>query len=296
MDNGFRSKQDIEKGDKMDKVKNISVRRSNFVSVLIFIFIVLGMSPCLSQEYISTTKTILITDAIGEGSTKEIAKNNALYDAEQKALRRVTSTFRHIMSGVKEGEMADKKIIEEVHAKIVDTPDIKKVEYPFESPHVCTLEVFITVKFLDLDFFAEEIKKTAEGACIRSLFLSGWGQGYNRNYFGAIVNFGVTYSALGYGYYRQDQIAGARREYLAARDPKTADRAYRKMQGHSNVSKSMYALGFLAWAYSVWDAFEDRTRANEVTDRVHKKYFKMFPYTRVESFMQELMYSTKPKW
>jgi hypothetical protein len=197
---------------------------------------------------------------------------------------------------MKEGEMQDKKIVEEVHAKIVDTPDIKKEEYPFEGPYVCMLDVYITIKFLDLDFFADEIKKTAEGACIRSLFISGWGQGYNRNYFGAVVNFGVTYGALGYGYYRQKQISSSRAAYLAARDPRSAERAYRKLQSDRNVSKSMYTLGILAWAYSVWDAFEDRSRSNDIMDKVHKKYFKMFPYTRFESFMQELMYSTKPDW
>ncbi len=250
----------------------------------------------VAQEYISTQRTIYISDAIGEGATKEIARNNALYDAEQKALRRVTSTFRHILSDIKDGEMMNKNIQEEVHARIIDKPDIKKEEYPFSSPYVCTLEVYITVKFLDLDFFADEIKKTAEGACVRSLFVAGWGQGYNRNYFGAVVNFGLTYGALGYGYYREQQIAQSRANYLNASDPQSAERAYKKLQNDKNVSRSMYALGLLTWAYSVWDAFEDRERANKVMDEVHKKYFKKFPYTRYDSFMQRMMYSTKPQW
>jgi len=254
------------------------------------------MSPLFAQEFISTKRTIRVTDAIGEGSTREVARNNALHDAEQKALRRVTSTFRHIISDTKMGEMGDKTIIEEVNAKIIDRPDIRKEEYPFESPYVCILDVYITVRFLDLDFFADEIKKTAEGACVRSLFVAGWGQGYNRNYFGAVVNFGITYGALGYGYYREKQIAVSRANYLNARDPRSAEIAYRKMQNDSNVSRSMYALGFLAWAYSVWDAFEDRSRANDVMDQVHKKFFKKMPYTRYDSFMQELMYKTKPTW
>lgn len=259
---------------------------------------ILWFSPGMleAQEFISTSRKIRVTDAIGQGATKEVARNNALHDAEQKALRRVTSTFRHIITEVKTGELGDKKIIEEVNAKIIDKPDIRKTEYPFENPYVCIMDVYVTVRFLDLDFFAEEIKKTAEGACIRSLFIAGWGQAYNRNYFGAVVNFGVTYGALGYGYYRDQQISNSRSNYLNASDPKSAERAYNKLQSDKNMSRAMYALGFLSWAYSVWDAFEDRSRANEVMDRVHKKFFKEMPYKRYDSFMQRMMNKTKPQW
>lgn len=263
---------------------------------LVFLLSISAAVNGFAQEYISTKRSILITDAIGEGKTKEIAKNNALYDAEQKALRRVTSTFRHILSDIKDGELMNKRIQEEVHARIIDKPDIKKEEYPFETPYVCMLEVYVTVKFLDLDFFAEEIKKTAEGACVRSLFVAGWGQAYNRNYFGAVVNFGLTYGALGYGYYREQQIDNSRANYLNAKDPESSERAYRKLQNDRNVSKTMYAIGIVSWIYSVWDAFEDRERTNRVMQDVHQKYFKKFPYTRYDSFMQRMMYSTRPSW
>lgn len=253
------------------------------------------------EEYYSTQKKIRITDGIGKGRSKEIALQNAIVDARKKALVRVTSTFRHVLSESKDGVFVKKDVVQEVHAKIIEKEDIISIDYDhdmnFSPYYVAIVDCEITVSFLDLDFFAQEIMKTAEAACIRSIVLSGWGQVFNRAYFSGVSMGLITYGSIGYGYYREQQIDEAREAYKAATDSTTAERRYKEMRDHRETARTMYVIGALTWAYSVWDAFEDRERADEVLDKVHKLYFPQFPYKRNKSFVQEfIMKNTRPEW
>ncbi|RME89735.1 MAG: hypothetical protein D6767_07960 [Candidatus Hydrogenedentota bacterium] len=253
------------------------------------------------EEFYSTKRKIRITDGIGMGPTKEIARQNAIIDARKKALRRVTSTFRFMLSESKNGEFVSSSVEEEVHAKIIDKERIINVKYDhgiqFKNGQVvAVVDCIITVSFLDLDFFAQEMLKTAEAACIRSLYIAGWGQIFNRAYFSGITMSLITYGSLGYAYYRSNMIEEAEKAYKAAKDPVEAERRYAQLRDHKNVSKMLYIVGFVTWAYSVWDAFEDRSRADEVLDQVHDRYFKKFPYHRKYSFFQEIMMDMRPEW
>lgn len=255
----------------------------------------------LDEEFYSTKKKIRITDGIGRGYSKEIALQNAIIDARKKALVRVTSTFRHVLSESKNGEFLDSSVAEDVHAKIVAKEKIISVKYKhdlnFKPYEVAIVDVEITVSFLDLDFFAEEILKTAEAAMIRSIVIAGWGQIFNRNYYGGATMALVTYGSIGYGYYRQSKIDSAKTAYNNATDPVDAERKYKTMREHKRVAYTMYTIGAITWGYSVWEAFEDRERADEILDKVHEMYFPKFRYSRKISPIQKfMMKNLRPSW
>ena len=253
------------------------------------------------ENAFSTAKKVRVTDGIGKGLSKEIAMQNAIVNARQKALTRVTSTFRHVLSETQDGEFVKKSVAQEVNAKIIEKEEIISVNYDhgmnFEPYYVAIVDCIVTVSFLDLDFFATEIMKTAEAACIRSIVLSGWGQVFNRSYFAGAAFGLVTYSSLGYGYYREQQISDAQKAYNTAIGTANEEQALRTLQGHQNASRILYAAGAMTWAYSVWDAFEDRERVDEIMDEVHKVYFPQYPYERQYSYFQEfIMETTRPTW
>lgn len=255
----------------------------------------------IEEEFYSTKKKVRITDGIGKGRTKEVALQNAIIDARKKALERSTTSFKHFLSEVKDGVFVKDSVASEVYAKIIDKEKIIKVTYDhdidFSPYYVAIIDCEITVSFLDLDFFAQEIMKTAEAACIRSIVLSGWGQFFNRSYFAGTTMFLTTYGSLGYGYFREQKIPRARKEYLEASSPEEAEQKYKILREHRNVANTMYAIGISTWAYSVWEAFEDRERADKLLDAVHKRYFSSFPYYREYSFFQMLiMENTRPEW
>lgn len=273
----------------------------SFISTSLFAQRIDEITVGIDEEFYSTKKTVRVTDGIGKGLSKDIAMRNAIIDARKKALVRVTSTFRHYLSASKDGEFVDKSVAEEVHARIIDRENIISVNYDhglnFAPYHVAVVDAEVKVRFLDLDFFATEMTKTAEAACIRSLFISGWGQFFNRSYF-AGVSFGlVTYGSLGYGFYRDNQISAARKSYQEATTATEAERRYQVLQNHRRVARTLYVLGVASWAYSVWEAFEDRERADEVLDVVHKKFFPKFRYTRTYSPIQRfIMNGLRPTW
>ena len=279
-----------------------------FITIFVLLFVstlwaqpIREIDVSIDAEYYSTKKTIRITDGIGKGLSKEIALRNAIIDARKKAMVRVTSTFRHMLSASKDGEFVDSSVAEEVHARIIDRENLISVDYEhdlnFRPYEVAIADVEVTVQFLDLDFFATEIMKTAEAACIRSLFISGWGQMFNRNYF-AGATFGIlTYGSLGYGYYRNQKIDQARKSYQDATNNTDAERRYKVLRDHRRVSRTLYVLGVATWAFSVWEAFEDRERADEVLDIVHKKFFPKFRYVRQYSPIQKfIMGNMRPTW
>lgn len=277
----------------------------NLIALIILLMIpitaVSSQEVRLDEEFYSTKKKIRITDGIGRGYSKEIALQNAIIDARKKALVRVTSTFRHVLSESKNGEFVDSSVAEEVHAKIVAKEEIISVKYKhdldFKPYEVAIVDVEITVSFLDLDFFAEEILKTAEAAMIRSIVIAGWGQAFNRNYYGAATMALVTYGSVGYGYYRHSKVDSARAAYNNATDPVDAERRYKILREHKRVAYTMYTIGAITWGYSVWEAFEDRERADEILDKVHEMYFPKFRYSRKISPIQKfMMKNLRPSW
>ncbi|MCX7632213.1 MAG: hypothetical protein N2Z22_02635, partial [Turneriella sp.] len=261
-----------------------------------------GQDLELDKEYFSSQKQVRVRDAIGKGRSKEIAIHNARIDAQRKALERSVSSFRHLIIETKDFAVTNEQLIADVNAKVIEEPRCKPPKWDhgldFSPFHVAVMDCVVTVSFFDLDYFISEIMKTAEGACIRSIVLSGWGQIYNKNYFsGAAMSF-ITYGALGYGYSRESRVNAARQSYLEATDPAEAERRYRVMRDHQEVARTMYIIGALTWAYSIWDAFEDRERADEVLYQVHQKYFRgKLDYTPHYSFFQRfMMENTRPKW
>ena len=242
------------------------------------------------SNFIATVRKIRITDAIGRGKTMEEARKKALKDAKEKAKRRVTSAFSYLFVRIKNATVEKMNLSEKLHAEIIGEPRIIKEKKPFKD--VVILDCIVTVKFLDLDFFVEEAKKTAEGACIRSLVLAGWGQAYNRNYFAGFINFIVTYGSLVYGIKMNTKYQTAYSEYKDNNDINKLIRTekYRKTRD------TFYVIAIISWLYGIWDAFEDRKRASEVLDEIHNKYFKEIPYKTSDSFLQEFMYDTIPQW
>ena len=278
-----------------------------FKKILLLTLVLLGplypvdqLDLGVEEEFYSTKKKIRITDGIGKGSSKEIAYRNALLDARRKALVRVTSTFRHILSETKDGVFVDKTVWQDVHARIIDRERVISVTYDHGinfNTHVAIVDCEIAVSFLDLDFFATEIMKTAEAACVRSLFIAGWGQMFNRNYFAGAAMGMVTYGSLGYAYYREQQVGKAIENYNNASTPQEAERRYHELQNHRRVSRTLYVVGAMTYAYSVWEAFEDRERTDDVLDKVHAKFFPRFRYTRKYSPIQEFMMNNlRPGW
>lgn len=278
-----------------------------YTKIILFLFLVSLIPRAVfsedlgfDEEFYSTKRKIRVTDGIGKGPTKEIARQNAIIDARKKAMERVTSTFRFVLSGSKDGEFQDKSVAQEVHAKIIDKERIISVTYDhnvkFNGFEVAIVDCEVTVSFLDLDFFAQEIMKTAEAACIRSMYIAGWGQIFNRAYFSGITMGLITYGSIGYAYYRSTLVKDAEQAYFNAKNPTEAERRYQVLKDHKQVARTLYVVGFLTWAYSVWDAFEDRERADEVLDKVHDKFFKKFPYKREYSYFQEKMMEMRPAW
>jgi hypothetical protein len=256
----------------------------------------------LDKEYFSTQKNVRVRDAIGKGRSKEIAIQNAKIDAQRKALERSVSSFRHMLIESENFAVTNEQIIADVNAKVIDEArcDDPNWDHGFNfSPYyVAVMSCTVTVSFFDLDFFTAEIMKTAEGACIRSIVLSGWGQFYNKNYITGTAMALVTYGSLGYGLKRQGQVGEARDAYRNAATPADAEQKYKEMRNHQEVAQTMYVIGALTWAYSIWEAFEDRERADDVLYQVHQKYFKgKLNYEPQISFFQRfMMKNTRPKW
>ena len=256
----------------------------------------------LDTEYFSTQKNVRIRDAVGKGRSKEIAIQNAKIDAHRKALERSVSSFRHFMAETKDLQLMNEQLIADVNAKVIDEARCGEPKWDhgidFSPFHLAVMDCTVTVSFFDLDYFTTEIMKTAEGACIRSIVLSGWGQFYNKNYITGTAMAPVTYGSIGYGYKRETQIPGARDAYNSASTPQEAEQRYKEMRNHQEIARTMYVIDALTWAYSIWEAFEDRERADDVLYQVHQKYFKgKLNYEPQISFFQRfMMQKTRPKW
>jgi len=260
------------------------------LAIFIGVLVLGSINLVYGSSFITTVRTIRITDAIGRGKTIEEARKNAIKDAKEKAKRRVTSAFSYLFVRVKNASIEKMNLSEKLHAEVIGEPRIIKEEKPFKD--VVILDCIVKVKFLDLDFFVEEAKKTAEGACIRSLVLAGWGQAYNRNYFAGFINFLLTYGSLVYGINLNTKYQSAYSEYRKTNDTNQLIKA----EKYQKTRDTFYANPLISWLYSVWDAFEDRKRASEVLDKIHNKYFKEIPYKTTDSFLQEFMYDTIPSW
>jgi hypothetical protein len=256
----------------------------------------------LDKEFFSTQKVVRVRDAIGKGRSKEIAIQNAKTDAHRKALERSISSFRHMMVESKDFAVTSEQLIADVNAKVIDEARCNDPNWDhgfnFAPFYVAVMDCSVTVSFFDLDFFTTEIMKTAEGACIRSVVLSGWGQFYNNNYITGTAMALITYGSIGYGYSRETKAASARDQYNSATNSGDAEKKYKEMRDHQEVARTMYVIGALTWAYSIWEAFEDRERADDVLYQVHQKYFKgKLNYEPQISFFQRLMMqNTRPKW
>lgn len=285
----------------------------NLAKFTLVIWFVAGLLPVVAQqaaapdlgldkEYFSTQKNVRVRDAIGKGRSKEIAIQNAKTDAHRKALERSVSSFRHMLVETKDFVVTNEQLIADVNAKVIDEARCSTPKwdhgFDFNPYHVAVMDCTVTVSFFDLDFFTTEIMKTAEGACIRSIVLSGWGQFYNKNYITGTAMALVTYGAIGYGYKRETEVASSRDAYKNAATPAEAEQKYKEMRNSQEVARAMYVIGALTWAYSVWEAFEDRERADDVLYQVHQKYFKgKLNYEPQISFFQRfMMQNTRPKW
>ncbi len=257
----------------------------------------------LDKEFYSTQKEVRVRDAIGKGRSKEIAIQNARIDAHRKALERSVSSFRHMMVETKDFVVTNEQLIADVNAKVIDEARCSEPKWDhngmdFSPFFVAIMDCRVTVSFFDLDYFTTEIMKTAEGACIRSIVLSGWGQLYNKNYISSAALALVTYGSIGYGYSRETKVSSARDAYKSATNPTDAEQKYKEMRNHQEVARTMYVIGALTWAYSVWEAFEDRERADDVLYQVHQKYFagKLNYKPEISFFQRFMMQNTRPKW
>jgi len=280
------------------------------LTVLVYVSLVLPVVAApkssedlgLDKEFYSTQKSVRIRDAIGKGRSKEVAIQNAKIDAYEKALRRSVSSFRHLIQTSKDFEITDEQLITDVNAKIISEPRCSEPKWDhavnFDPYYLAVMDCTVMVSFFDLDFFTNEIMKTAEGACIRSIVLSGWGQIYNKNYITGTAMALITYGSIGYGYKRQTDAVNQQTQYQNATSQPDAEQKYKQMRDSQEVARTMYVIGALTWAYSVWDAFEDRERADDVLYQVHQKYFKgKLNYSPQLSFFQRyMMQSTRPKW
>jgi len=276
------------------------------VAILLYSASLLAKSPSadlgLDKEYYSTQKKVRVRDAIGKGRSREIAIQNARIDAHRKALERSVSSFRHMFVESKDFVVTNEQLIADVNAKVIEEARCNEPKWDhgmnFDPFHVAVMDCTVTVSFFDLDYFTTEIMKTAEGACIRSIVLSGWGQFYNKNYISSAAMALITYGSIGYGYSREVKVAGARDEYRNAATPAEAEQKYKQMRDHQEVARTMYVIGALTWAYSIWEAFEDRERADDVLYQVHQKYFegKLNYQPQLSFFQRFMMENTRPKW
>jgi len=244
------------------------------------------------DNFLSVKRVIRVTDGIAQGATPQEAKLKAVENARRKALERVASSFVHTYERVENFVLTDDKIIQDIHAKILKTK-VRKIEYPFENVALVTVD--FTVEYFDLDFFVREIRKSAESAMVRSLVISGWGQVYNRNYFNAILCFAATYGSLAAAYGFSLKTDGLRRQYKAA-NGLYADALYVRYRDSYLQTAAWLSVGLGSWAYSMWEAFEDREITNLKLDDVHSKFFPDFYYAREKSFVQKAMDRAAPRW
>ncbi len=243
-------------------------------------------------EFLTVKRTIRVTDGIARGVDKEDAKQNAIENARNKARERVATSFIHSYEKVENAVLTEEKIIQDLHAEIIRTK-VRKVEYPFEN--VCLVTVDFTIKYFDLDFFVRELRKSAESSMMRSLVLSGWGQVYNRNYFNGLCFFVTTYGSFYRAYIWDGQATDYKHAYDKAGSATVAE-AYNNFKNADIQSKTWLVIGISSWAYSMWEAFEDREITNLKLDDAHKQYFPTFWYTREKSFVQKRMDNWAPKW
>lgn len=260
----------------------------------LILIVLLSAVPLAGQEtFLTVKRTVRVTDGIGRGETPEAAKEAAIANARQKALERVATSFVHTYERAEGMVLTEERIMQDIHAKILRTR-VRKVEYPF--PDVALVTADITVQYFDLDFFVRELRKSAESAMVRSLVVSGWGQVYNRNYLHAVLCFGATYGSLAKAWFSDLEADRLKREYLSAVDPVRSRVLYDRYKAASWERLAWISLGAASWAYSVWEAFENREEAARSLDTVHARFFPEFRYVRQKSSVQAFMDNLAPTW
>jgi hypothetical protein len=251
-------------------------------------------APLWSQEsFLTVKRRIRVTDGIARGATRLEAKEAAVANARRKAIERVATSFIHSYERTDNMVLTEEQIIQDIRAQVLRTK-VRKVEYPYENVALVTVD--FTIEYFDLDFFAAELRKSAESAMVRSLVISGWGQLYNRNYLHAIVFFSTTYGSLGRAYWSDLRTTALKREYLASADPVRSRSLYGRYRDSSWESAAWLTVGITSWAYSIWEAFEDRENTARSLDEAHDQFFPDFYYTREKSFVQKAMDKAGPKW
>jgi hypothetical protein len=262
-------------------------------TVLIFLVLAfLCVSVAAEETYLTVKKRVRITDGIAAGENPGDAKDKAVENAKKKALERVATSFMHSYERVENGVLTADTVIQDIHAKILKVK-LRKVEYPFENVALVTVD--ITMQYFDLDFFVRELRKSAESSFMRSIVISGWGQVYNRDWFNAALCFFTTYGSLGTAWYYDIHADAVRDQYRKAGSADAA-RLYNDYRNAYASRDTWLIIGIASWAYSVWEAFEDRAVMNEKLDAVHQKYFPDFYYTRYKSFVQKEVDNWMPKW
>jgi hypothetical protein len=268
------------------------MRRSPLIPLALLLALAAAVPAAAEDNFLSAKRVIRVTDGIAGGADRAEAKRNAVENARRKALERVASSFVHSYERVENFVLTEDRIIQDIHAKILKTK-VRKVEYPYENVALVTVD--FTVEYFDLDFFVREIRKSAESAMVRSLVISGWGQVYNRNYFHGLLCFAATYGSLATAYGFSLKTGGLKREYGEA-DGRYADLLYGRYRDSYLQTAAWLSIGLGSWAYSMWEAFEDREITNLKLDEVHGRFFPDFYYTREKSFIQKGMDRAVPRW
>jgi len=261
------------------------------LSVIIFLFSICSLFA--QEELITAKRKIRINDGIGRGLNKIEAKNNAISNAKMKALERVATSFIHSYEKAENMVLTEDKILQDIHARVVKHRLIK-VEYPFENVAIVTVDFWL--EFLDIDFFAVELRKSAESAMVRSFVISGWGQFYNRNYLHGILFFVTTYGSIIQAILQENLKRDLKNQYLLATSSEAATFLYSKYRNAVFSQTAWLSIGITSWAFSIWEAFEDYERAGQLLDQTHETFFPEFRYTRQKSFVQKFMEKVAPKW
>lgn len=120
-------------------------------------------------------------------------------------------------------------------------------------------------------------KYTGTNAAVRSLFMPGWGQGWNEQYTKGWIVFGIfAVSTFGYFYY----FNKAEADYKKYENNGSIDSSYYDdYQSHYNTSLTCGIVALVTWAYAVADAyFVGREKSKQYAYQHYNKKFNIMAY------------------
>ena len=142
---------------------------------------------------------------------------------------------------------------------------------------VCSLVAFESIEINACTLTIELSKYSGKNAAMRSLFMPGWGQGWNEQYTKGWIVFGIfAVSTFGYFYfYNKAEV-----DYKKYEDNGSIDGPkYDDYEKNYNTSMTCGIVALVTWVYAVADAyFVGREKAKHYAYQQYNKKFSVMAY------------------